>query len=260
MSNTLIELLEQKGEKLSALSEGRVTADAYDGFGSNTIQKELIRDNVLPDRGELPASIQEQIVDFSSVEDIRERLEIVNNFVNTSINLKEVKSGEFDRSHQDSWVQTLRKGEGDCDDFAYVKAAILSYTGIDPEKINLVGGKMQQVYAGGTQTTPENHAIVIVEDKGAFYILDNLVSNVGEIDVQAEGFKTGNTLQTEFFEEHGAASTVFSDVYFVGNLSTSQDDQKIYIQESGPASCTRSIESQDQPYIPGQPPQVICNF
>ena len=87
-------------------------------------------------------------------------LEMVNMWVNWHVRYQ-------DDGPDDQWadaLSTLRRGYGDCEDFALAKMALLSELGVSPDAMFLILLKDRRNV---------DHAVLAVRDNGAFYILDN---------------------------------------------------------------------------------------
>ncbi len=253
--------LEDKGHDVHAIDDGWVPVDAPNITGAGTYHRELMRDASLPLKEDLPENWQGYINTLSNM-DVPERIAAVNDYVNDTIKLTPVTGDAVDTSHQENWLETLNQGEGDCDDFTHVKAALLSYTGLE---VNTVAAQVHYEYEDGSKTSPEAHAIVVVEDDGAFYTLDNVSAEVGQLDPSANELVTAQNLTAEFSDDHGRASIHIEEVYMVGTFSEDGTQSNVYTQEKGTASCLELSSPQADDTIaidtPNAPPVTIkCNF
>lgn len=94
----------------------------------------------------------------------------VNDWVNSRITFTDDFriSGEADR-----WAgaaETLRRGRGDCEDYALAKMQLLEALGFDPERMYLVVARDLQRRA--------DHAVLVVQLGNRFVVLDNLTDRI----------------------------------------------------------------------------------
>lgn len=97
-------------------------------------------------------------------------LQVVNALVNS--NLRYVRDIDG-RGMEDEWaspLDTVRRGNGDCEDYALLKMAMLAGLGLDPSGMHLVIG----VIDAGKQ----GHSVLTVTIRGQVLILDNLSDGV----------------------------------------------------------------------------------
>lgn len=102
------------------------------------------------------------------------RLEVVNRYVNSRV-------GFVDDSRQyqsaDVWMtanETLRRGQGDCEDYAIAKLQILRAAGFSDRNLYLVILK--------DLVRRSDHAVVVVRSGGRMFVLDNGTDRVLESD------------------------------------------------------------------------------
>ncbi len=253
--------IEEKGQNVQPVEDGWVPVDAPNITGAGTFHSELIRDEPIPLKEELSEDWQNYI-DTLSAMDVADRLKAVNDYVNDAITLTPVTGDQKDISHQESWLETLGRAQGDCDDFTHVKAALLSYTGLE---VHTVAAQVHYEYEDGSKTTPEAHAIAVIEHEGNFYTLDNVSSEVGRFDAAAETLETDPNLTAEFSDGHGPASLHIDEVYMVGTFSDDGLQTTVFTQEKGFASCLE-LKEPDADAAPlldnpnGAPVTIKCNF
>ncbi len=90
----------------------------------------------------------------------RQRLDRVNRWVNWHVRYADDRQG-------DRWsdaAETLRAGQGDCEDFAITKMALLAELGVSPDDMFLVLLRDRQ---------QGDHAVLAVRDAGELLVLDN---------------------------------------------------------------------------------------
>jgi predicted transglutaminase-like cysteine proteinase len=113
--------------------------------------------------------------DAPELQSIRDRMNLVNVAVNRSI---EYRRDIDTYGVMDRWAtpsETLSRRQGDCEDIAILKMAVLRSYGVDPDAMSLV-----IVY---DQKRRFYHAVLSVEVEGRNYVLDNLSSQV-RLDTQ----------------------------------------------------------------------------
>ncbi|HET9427703.1 MAG TPA: transglutaminase-like cysteine peptidase [Allosphingosinicella sp.] len=102
----------------------------------------------------------------------RETLDRVNRWVNDRVQFVD----DFRRSGQaDSWsgaTETLRRGSGDCEDFALAKMQLLSALGFADEQMYLVIVR--------DLVRQSDHAVLVVEAGDRFLVLDNMTDEILE--------------------------------------------------------------------------------
>jgi predicted transglutaminase-like cysteine proteinase len=101
-----------------------------------------------------------------------ERIDAVNRFVNARIAFEE-DSRQFGRT--DVWqsaADTLRRGRGDCEDYAIAKLQLLRAAGLDERDLYLVIVK--------DLVRRSDHAVLAVESGGRLLVLDNGTDRVAD--------------------------------------------------------------------------------
>ncbi|MCB1783191.1 MAG: transglutaminase-like cysteine peptidase [Alphaproteobacteria bacterium] len=143
-----------------------------------------------------------------------EKISLINAHVNDKVHYKE--QNDYDPSPSQTAADTLKIGQGDCDDASYPKAVLLKQAGIDESRIFFLAVNSRYEFEDNKRTGTSPHTLTIVENKGEFLVLDGLTDDVRPLgkDLQTEG---GIHIRNQ--DELGPGRQVITDVMGVGTLS-----------------------------------------
>lgn len=123
-----------------------------------------------------------------------ERIERINRYVNGAIEFTD-DSRQFGRS--DVWSspsETLRRGRGDCEDYAIVKLHMLREAGFDRRDLYFAVVK--------DLVRRQDHAVLLVRSDGHFYLLDNSTDTVLDSN-EARDYRPVLTFSADGVWTHG---------------------------------------------------------
>lgn len=126
--------------------------------------------------------------------DARRVVSAVNAFVNRKLLYREDMAAHHVADRWSTIAETMRLGVGDCEEFAFMKRAMLRQLGFEESQLRLV---LLRIPARGV-----DHAVLIVNLAGEQYVLDNLVADVYK-DTQARGYVPMISLVAEHAYIHG---------------------------------------------------------
>ena len=107
-----------------------------------------------------------------------EAIEIIKEHTNSSIEdifqftMKNVKYKRDVENHWQDPIETLMKGTGDCEDYAILNYCLLRLSGFLSVRLAALPG----------------HMVCVVKYKNKWYRLDNLLTDVQEIDLEKQNF------------------------------------------------------------------------
>lgn len=227
-------------------------------------QAEMLRPNApATDISAFPEPTQRLLRDMADLADI-EKVTLINLHVNSAIKYSDQYG--HDPSPSQTAAQTLKSGDGDCDDAAYVKAVLLKHAGIAEERIHVTGVRSRYAFPGKAAGDPERstgsglHAVTIVAVDGKFMSMDGLTDDVRPLEADDGHFpvltsfrSSGVTLRNQ--PEEGPGEHRVMEVVSVGTLSGAyfapEDDRYSHIQPrvqiGEPAPLSPSVSSPAPP-------------
>jgi predicted transglutaminase-like cysteine proteinase len=184
------------------------SGDIFGGLASAAAARDKLQAE-LPPVADLPKPVQDFLESIKDSGDFT-KVSLINQFVNDLIKSDDISAE--DKKVDFDFAAVLKRGKGDCDDFATIKAGLLRYAGIDPGKINFLATKIQ--YSSRPDINA-GHALCVVEmDNGTFFVLDSNINNIMSLN---------EILSVNFINQHlvdgTLANVTFSNVYGFINLA-----------------------------------------
>ena len=106
------------------------------------------------------------------------KIEAANRAVNSVLSYREEDPFAAEPDHWQSFMETIDRGAGDCEDYAIMKYHVLRAMGVRPEAMTLLVLK--------NATTGQYHAVLAVSLDGRNLILDSLTDRIYEDDVNGD--------------------------------------------------------------------------
>ena len=162
---------------LVALALGATLKPSAGALDVNRLQQSAV---ALGPRAERAATeLRELVVDIGRIADT-DRLERVNRFVNRRVNFASDAEVWKENDYWASPLETLGKGEGDCEDYAITKFFTLLAGGMPASKLRLVYVRAQLPASPGQPGGPQAHMVLAYYADNATepLILDNLMPEI----------------------------------------------------------------------------------
>ncbi|ODS23244.1 hypothetical protein AB835_09815 [Candidatus Endobugula sertula] len=146
--------------------------------GANYIPK--IRET--DDASNLPEPVQAIIQEIRFAESIQEKAAIAHSFSLSYIQAETQYGGVLGSERKVSFQELAEDPRGDCDDYANFSMGLMIHGGVDPNKIFDVSAMVRYSMLG--KNIEMGHALLIVEDNGQHFMLDNNLNDIAQIDIE----------------------------------------------------------------------------
>ena len=123
------------------------------------------------------AQLRETVARAPSMPPAR-RIEAANRAVNSVLSYREEDPNAADSDYWQTFMETIDRGTGDCEDYAIMKYHVLRAMGVRPEAMTLLVLK--------NASTGQYHAVLAVSLDGKNLILDSLTDRILEDDVAGD--------------------------------------------------------------------------